>query len=158
MNETTSRIADEPRTELVALLNSQQDDLTRLRELAARQRQLIQGDQHDELLTLLDQRQTILERLLARQEKINALSERVRDDPSALDDETRRKLGHTIEGLSNCLSDIMLRDEEDQKSMERLRDESRQEIDSLGNAKQAQRAYMAKGHVAHDPRFSDRKG
>ncbi|TVQ54601.1 MAG: hypothetical protein EA377_05260 [Phycisphaerales bacterium] len=158
MNETTGQIADEPRTELIALLNRQQEDLTQLRELAARQRQLIQGDQHDELLSLLDQRQTILERLLTRQEKINALSERVRDEPRGLDEETRRKLGHTIEGLSSCLSDIMQRDEEDQKSMERLRDESRKEINSLGNAKQAQRAYMAKRHAARDPRFSDRKG
>lgn len=160
MTHGQQHLASEPKEELTSLLREQQADLTQLRELVARQRLLIQRDQHGDLLSLLDERQKILERLLKRQERIGTLGDRVRSQPEAMDDETRRQLGHVIDDLSSCLGDIMQRDEEDQKSMEKIRDESRQELNSLGQARQARRAYLKPGMSTgpNDARFSDRKG
>lgn len=140
---------------LVKLLERQQALAEQLAGLADRQASLIEAGESDALLTLLAQRQKIMDQFLASQDSLTGLSDACRRDGDVAD-ETRHRIGALIEDISRRLGEIMSRDEQDRATLDSNRRHVGESLAGIGTARAARHAYV--NSKAVNNRFADRQG
>lgn len=143
--------------DLVALLQEHRGLYEQLDELSRRQSALIEAEETDPLLTVLAERQAIIDRLDHANRKLAPARQtwdRVGPEFSADDREHVRLL---IDEVTRIAVGVAARDEQDRRRMESRRDEMADEMMSLNKSRRAFTAYGAPaGPVG--ARFQDRQG
>ncbi|UCD76357.1 MAG: flagellar export chaperone FlgN [Phycisphaerales bacterium] len=141
---------------LIDVLGRQQALVDQLVPLARQQADLIAAGETDALLGLLGRRQQLIDELTGSQQQLGDLTEGLDQRLAALPREQAERIRSLIDHIGECLSDVMERDEQDQKSLEASRREVKKEISDVGAAKKARNAYMQAKAV--DNRFADQRG
>ena len=150
-NTNTSTIDD-----LEAVLADQQAITTAMAALIDRQRTLVESGDAEGLLTLLGNRQALVDRLIASQDALNgALAAAERQLPEA-DAARKRRIETALETIHARLADVMERDQQDQAQLERSRQDTRSEMGRIDVMHKAHAAYGSGPSKAS--RFADHKG
>lgn len=140
---------------LVKLLERQQALVEQLGGLSERQASLIEAGESDALVSLLAQRQKIMDQFIASQDSLTSLSDACRRD-GAVADGTRNRIGALIADISERLGDIMSRDEQDRRQLESNRHQVGESLAGVTTAKAARHAYVRSRAVNN--RFADQQG
>jgi hypothetical protein len=141
---------------LIDLLEQQQALVDQLVPLAQRQADLIATGQTDALLSLLGRRQQVIDRLTGSQRELGALTGDLDQRLAILPHEQAEYIRGMIDHIGQSLSDVMERDEQDQKALESGRGALKKEMSDVGAARKARNAYLRAGAVNN--RFADRQG
>lgn len=150
----TAALHDDPKDRLLAMLEQQRFLVAQLRELAARQSGLVKRGDAEGLLTLLGQRQELLDRVMEAQQEIGPLAAKI--DRNSLDDSQHERATTLMAEIKDGLAEVMKQDDVDRAAIEAARDGARSELAAVGQAKQARQAYRTRDSI--DARFADRKG
>lgn len=142
--------------EFVRLLERHQGLLGQLDALSHRQRSLIDADDAEGLLLVLRDRQSLIDTLLGEQAMVDRMREDWRKVEGALPESCVAAVRERLEAIAALHDAISSRDEEDQASLRRRRDQVASELADLGVSRRALGAYG--GPPAPSPRFQDRKG
>ena len=141
---------------LIDLLEQQHALVDQLDQLAKRQAEFIERCATDQLMDLLGRRQNLIDQFTSSQGELARLTQGLDDRLQQATAAQRDRIKGLIADIGERLAGVMQRDEQDQASLRSSRDAIKQELSSLGHARQARGAYVnAKGH---QPRFADRKG
>lgn len=120
------------------------------------QRRLVESGNAEGLLTLLGERQQLVDRLIASQESLGqSLAAAERNLPGA-DKERKSRIESALGEIQSRLADVMERDRQDQAWLERSRRETRDEMGRVDVIHKAHAAY-GKGRNSAS-RFADHKG
>lgn len=157
MSDTTQPLIEDAwKDRLRATLTEQHDLVSQLATLAEKQESLINEGRTEPLLTLLSERQRIVDRITERQEELGELTTNLEARLEHLPSDEREQFRSLIDGITQHLSQIMARDEQDRSALQTRRDETHSELHSLSSGKQARNAYLSKGTPGS--RFADRQG
>jgi hypothetical protein len=142
---------------LLDLLHRQRAMVLELAALADSQAELIAHHSTDGLLDVLAKRQILIDEFNACQgpmaQLTHRLDERLADVPSGQRDQIKSLIGVIGEKLAH----VMKLDERDQHSLRGSRDVVKQELATLGTAKQARSAYQPSA-TASTNRYADQRG
>ncbi len=141
---------------LIDLLERQRSMVDRLAELARQQSSLVERGETEALLSLLAERQRIIDDFVATQDDLAPLSQGLQERLSAVAAQDRRRVGALIDRINDALADVMRCDDHDQRTMQAERDRIREDLAGVGTSKQARRAYL--GARAVNNRFADQQG
>jgi len=141
---------------LVRMLEHQLALVEQLGVLAERQSGFIDTGDSDALLTLLSQRQQVMDQFTASQDELAALSEACQASPSPVDAGTRARIAALVDDISARLGSIMQRDEFDRNRLEASRNQVGESLVGLSTARAARDAYVRARAVTN--RFADRQG
>ncbi len=151
-SDTSSAWADR----LIGLLHSQQSLIEQLTPLAQRQGVLISEGRTEALLTVLAERQSIIDRFLATQQGLVDLAGNLPDRLDHLPEARRRQIRHLVRDIDEGLARVMEVDRRDQEQLKSARDQSKDALQGLGTARSAHKAYHAPPSGTN--RFADRRG
>ena len=141
----------------VALLQRQADLISKLGTLSERQSGLVDEGQGEDLLTLLGQRQQLIDALDAINTDLEPFQARWSQLWEGLGESDRQRIGPLVSQTQQVLDQIMATDDRDQ---ERLRVNQQRIAEELGRVNQtgeARRAYTA-GAPNPPNRFTDKQG
>jgi len=145
-----------PLDTLEHVLAEQQTIGVRLTSLLDRQRALIEAGDGQGLLSLLTERQQLIDRLLATQDALQqSLSAFERERPT-IDQARRKRIEAAMDAVSALLAKVMNQDSADQALLVQSRSAVRDELGRLGTSHKAHAAY---GRAAQrGSRYTDHKG
>ncbi len=143
--------------DLVALLTRQQDIITRLADLAARQGELIRAERSEPLLGLLGRRQSLIDEFTSLQGRFAALTVDLDIKLSGVDADRRAHIRGLIDEIGDGLDRVLKHDEEDSGALEAIRDRLGRELASTGAKQQARKAYTSNS-PSPGSQFADRQG
>lgn len=141
---------------LLTLLEQQRAMVNELVSLAQSQAALIAAGRTDRLLDLLAKRQAIIDGFTTSQSRLAQLTGGMDERMNGAAPQDRDRIKSLINEIGERLSQVMKRDEEDQKLLRSSRDQVVQEMSKLGTVKQAHGAYRA--HAPATTRFADQHG
>lgn len=140
---------------LLDLLHKQRVMVDELAQLAESQAALIAESHTDRLLDLLARRQILIDQFTASQVEVAGLTTGLDHRLESVSAAQRDRIKTLISEISERLAHIMRRDEQDQVSLCSTRDLIKNEMSSLGTARQARSAYV--GSPAMN-RYADQRG
>lgn len=149
--------------QLISLLERQQALVDRLLDLATGQAALISRAPEapggaDELLSLLGQRQRLVDDFVATQDDLSQLTtdldQRLVTAPASARGRIRQLLG----AVGDALADIVARDSADQQALRTNRDAARDELSRVGVGRVAHSAYRPTAVSTAVSRFADQHG
>ena len=147
---------------LARVLDRQREIYERLELISLSQAQLISEDQTDDLLSVLGQRQSLIEQLSALNDELAPFAERWNELAPRLSEEHREALRQRFDDVGRLVESITRRDEGDRRALEARRSTVGNELQSLTRSRGAVAAYARAqtpgGREAPDPRFQDRRG
>jgi len=145
---------------LAALLTQQRDLYRELGGLSSRQQELIDAGRTEELLGVLTQRQTLIDRLTACNKEVAPLRSRLGDIAAAAPAATRDTIRDRVDEVQGLLEEIIGRDEADRAKLEASRKRVGDEMKRVNAAPAAVNAYRAQAGAAPRPaaRFTDARG
>jgi hypothetical protein len=141
---------------LIELLERQHTMVDRLVELAQAQSALIAESSTDRLLELLAKRQAVIDEFTQSQGDLSELTHGLDERLERVSADQRDHIKSVINLIGERLAQVMRRDEEDQAALRSNRQQVRNELTSMGAARQARSAYL--GGPSESTRFSDRRG
>jgi len=141
--------------ELLDLLQRQQQMADQLVQLAQSQASLIADSHTDGLLELLTRRQAIIDDFTSSQSQLTELTRGLDQRLELVPPADRDRIKSLIGEIGQRLALILDRDEQDQASLRTHRSQIKQELSSMGTARQARHAYQGR---AATNRFADRRG
>lgn len=127
--------------ELIELLTEQRDHYRRLRELSEQQRSLICGDRPEQLLSILQERQTLVTALTRLNARLAPFRRNWDEMYSALPDETRRTAGTLLSEINAALQVILQNDHQDGALLAARKQIVANELSDLGGGRAAGAAY-----------------
>lgn len=128
-------------SEIAALLSTQRDLYLQLSQLTEQQRGLITGDEPEQLLTLLAQRQQIIDQLQAVSARLRPYQANWRQVRGRLGEDESRQIDGLVGEINALLADIMKQDETDTALLSARKGETHRAIGTLQTGRQASRAY-----------------
>ena len=141
---------------LHSTLEQQESIVDRLEALGARQARAVEARTADELLSILGERQILIDAFAGTQQTVVTMAQSLQDEPTLLDEAARGVVRTRIATISERLSLVMERDARDQVMLEEAAGAIKQELNQMGVARQAHRAY---GGPAQDGvRYADTQG
>lgn len=138
------------------VLDRQQALADRLAALSEQQQTLIEAGRTDELLSLLGQRQQIVDQFLGMQDRFTELTSEFAQRLDALDPAQRSDLRARINAISGQLDSIMKSDKTDQQRLESARGKVKGDIEKIGASRRAGSAYG--GPSKTNARYADERG
>lgn len=144
MNDTSRRTRGPAPDAIVGLLSQQLDLYRRLRALAARQHDLVATRESAKLLSVLAERQQIVDSLSRLDAEIRPLRSRWPEVRETLTPQQRRSVGEIVSEVGKTLSEIIDADNADCQTLTQLRDDTRQEMAALDRGQRANTAYAPK--------------
>lgn len=156
----TSSIEPKPQNtseKLLPMLHRLKRDVERLGELADAQRELIETGRTEELLTLLGERQRLIDGFFAVQSTLEKTAAGSGGE-SVTGDDVRREAQEMLGQIAAGLARIEALDASAQAALEAARNAAHQELTGLGAARQARTAYLAPPTQQSDNRFADQTG
>lgn len=153
----THRLGTDWERRLLGLLDEQLMLYERLDELSRRQSELIEQEETDRLLSLLGERQGVIDRI----EALDASMRPFRDSwdrlVSPLPESRRVVIRERLDRLTALVGEIAKRDEADRLRLEQRRDAVGDELAGLSRGAGAISAYGGGGQ-SRGPRFQDTEG
>jgi len=144
--------------QLVALLEEQHAIYVKFEQFSIRQSQLVQDGQTDELLSLLAQRQQLIDQLTLLNNRIEPYRERWSQMWTDLDEADQQRVRELIEQVQHLIEKIVDQDGKDRSVLQDRRD---QLIGNISRVRQSGAAHRAYGQDPHDPqraRYTDQQG
>lgn len=141
---------------LLNMLQQQKALLERLAQLAEYQGSLINEGNTDSLLSLLAERQQMIDRFLALQRDLGGLTENLEARLERVEQGRRKQIQGLIAEIGQLLERVMQHDEQDRQTLETARNQTRDELQEIGNAARARQAYQ--GAASGTARFADQQG
>jgi len=142
--------------QMIALLQRQRDGYQQLVALGEQQSKLIEDGHGEQLLTLLAQRQLLIDQMTSLGEQIAAFHQQWPTVSVALGEHNSRKVRDLVAEVEALLATILQRDDKDRAQLELAHHQKGQELSKTASAPQALRAY--KSAATGSPRFTDRQG
>lgn len=139
----------------VALVERQETLLARLDALSQRQSDLIASGEADVLLSVLTERQPVVEELVAATESIAAA--RAAWDGLPASDPWRAGISERMRRAADLAASIAARDREDETAMRRASELIAAELGTMGRQRSAAAAYATPAPM-NRPRLQDREG
>ncbi|MFG0328223.1 MAG: hypothetical protein ACF8SC_13270 [Phycisphaerales bacterium JB037] len=139
----------------ITLLEEQREVFERLEELARSQGELIDQDRTEELLTLMGERQELIERAGAISGELQPMRARwdtIAEDASDADREAVARLAEAVDAL---IARIVEADRRDEQRLGARRAELSLELGGLSRGRSASNAYA--GRTPATPRYQDRR-
>lgn len=153
-----STTADECRPErLLKLLTEQRELYGRLRELSARQRELLSGDHPEQLLGILRERQALVAALARLNEELAPFRRNWEHTYRNLPDDVRRQAGSLLQEINELLRHILRSDQEDSALLAARKQAAAERITEYGGGQSANAAY-ARQAGSEPPAAADLKG
>jgi hypothetical protein len=144
--------------QLISLLERQQTLVRRLLDLAEGQAALINRGSTDELLSLLGQRQRLVDTFVATQDDLTRLTTDLDQRLASAPPGARGRIRQLLGAVGDALAEIVARDSIDQQSLRTTRDAARDELSRVGVARVAHSAYRPAAVPAALSRFADQHG
>ena len=144
---TTEVCADQTAGRLIELLGQQHLLYRQLKDLAVRQRQMVDGGQGEMLLKVLAGRQRLIDRLILLDRELRPLRQQWQEITEKLPADQRARAGELLEEIKAMLADIL---DSDRQDSDRLSDQRQDVTQALGGAargRQAHRAYAGTAAV-----------
>lgn len=138
-------------------LSEQADLYAQLVVMGQRQLDLIRSNDTDSLLTLLGQRQRLLDQITALNRGLGPLQAILDAQPEAISPEHRAGLRELSERIGNLVREIQSLDEAGRSALTAGRDGVRHELDLVARARRAAGAYASAPRVV-TPQYQDRSG
>lgn len=157
MPDAVTMTASQWRDRLVPMLDRQREMLGRLQQLADRQEALIRDGKVDALLSLLNERQKLIDGYLGMQRDLTPLLENLPAWLEKLSDCDRDRIRAAISEIDGQLDAVLKRDEDDRRLLEESRRGAREQLGTMASAKQARSAYLAPSTSSNN-RFADQRG
>ena len=142
---------------LLGLLERQRTMVLELAALADSQAELIEHNRTDGLLDVLAKRQVLIDEFNACQGPMSQLTHRFDERTAEVSVPDREKIKSLIGIIGEKLAHVMQRDERDQHSLKGSCDGVKQELSSMGAARQARSAYVTDTRGTLN-RYADRRG
>ena len=143
---------------LSRILDNQIELYRKLVVLSERQTGAIESHDTDALLTLLGQRQALVEGVTRLNEDLEPFTNRWQELSSRLPESSKTEVRERLDTLDGLVAKIAKRDEQDRAALEQRRDEVSAELKSAGQQRGAINAYADQQRQAHVPRYQDRQG
>ena len=143
MNDTNSTTSGVDGVQIAGLLIEQRDLYRALSRLTERQRNLITGDDPERLLTLLAERQQLIDKLQAISRRLRPFQANWRQIREGLGDEDGLKIDGLVGEIDSLLGEILKKDEADTALLSARKSEKGQAIGAIQAGRQAGRAYTA---------------
>jgi hypothetical protein len=128
---------------IAGLLIEQRDLYLQLSRLTEKQRGLITGDEPERLLTLLAERQRIVDKLQAVGRQLRPYQANWRQCRDEMPDNEGRRVDGLVGEINALLADIMKQDETDTALLSVRKSETHRAIGTVQTGRQADRAYTA---------------
>ena len=129
-----------------------------LSDLSERQSKIVASGETDDLITLLGQRQTLIERVTALNEELEPFTSRWNELSPRLAEARKSEIRERLDALESLVATIAERDERDRIALEQRRDTVTTELKGDSQRRGALNAYAASNNQAHVPRYQDRRG
>ncbi len=143
---------------LARVLDRQRDLYLRLDALSRTQADAIHAEDTDGLLSILAQRQALIDDIAALNEDLAPFVDRWDDLAPRLSPEQRAPLRARFDEVAQLVKEIADRDDADRRVLESRRAVVAAELNSLSSARGAVRAYAGADRGAPSPRYQDRTG
>lgn len=144
---------------LLSALDSQVRLLLELESGRDAQRAAIEDDDPASMLTMLDQRQKLIDSLTHLDRDIAALRTQVESQGHAITQNQRDEITRRAGNVAQSIRRVLIADAEDGEALERRRTRISKELDNLSDSRRAAAAYGS-GGSSRSPgaRFQDRRG
>ena len=153
---TTNDSSSSWRDQLDDVLEEQHAIVNELRGLAERQEEHIRAHRTDALLSLLGRRQELIDRFTRSQQALTALTDGLDPQRESLTENEKRRIRERIDAIAEDLNTVLRQDEHDQVLLEKGRQDTKDELSGMNQARTARNAYQ--GGAPMDARFADRQG
>ncbi len=137
-------------------LNRQRSLLQTLCRLAESQGRLIESSEHDSLLSLVHERQAIVEQLVGIRSDLIKKAEELRSRANFLSDKERESLQMQIDETRDLSRKVLAIDTRDVDKLVETRSTCQEKLADITHTMNARRGYQSKGQVS--PRYADAKG
>jgi len=157
--ETPSAAAPGPE-QLLAMLSRQRDLYEQLRSLSDQQADFIAAGETERLLTLLGQRQTLVDALGEASVELSPHRAEIATLANDASQPLAGQIKSLVDEVRSLLSTIIAQDDAGRRDLEAARDEVGTQLRQTAGAPQALGAYggPAGSGTAHTPRFTDQRG
>lgn len=142
---------------LTGLLDQQHEQYALLESLSGRQSELIQSNQTDALLSVLAERQAVIDRIADIGERLDPFRQRWTELMGQVSETTRQTIRDRVDALAELIERIAERDERDRADLEQQRTMVSRELAGLRKGRGAMVAYSGKP-ARSAPMFQDREG
>ena len=143
--------------DLIEVLDQQRSLYQQLHGLSAEQAQLVDSGDPESLLSLMSQRQRLIDQLTQVSDQLEPYRARWSDYWSQMDDSTRTRVGDLVRQVQSLLEQIMAQDERDRATLAARRTQVAGNLQRMSQGASVNRAYSAKsGPVG--ARFTDNQG
>jgi flagellar biosynthesis/type III secretory pathway chaperone len=154
-------VSADPQT-LVDLLTRQRDFYAALGQLSDRQQQIIADGQTEQLLTVLSERQVLIDQLTATNAELAPLRSGMSQVTESAAPAVRQSIRDLVAQVQSMLHDIIQKDEKDRATLEESKARVGRQLSKVRTAPAAIHAYRANGYAhAAAPaaaRFTDSRG
>lgn len=143
---------------LVELLDQQRAIYQQLRDLSEQQSRLVAEGDAESLLTLLNQRQALIDRLLQINERIEPYKQRWSEFWSGLDEARQGEIRERMDAVQSLLDGIMAQDEKDREALAAQRSKVSEQLGQVNRGASVNRAYGQASSYTVNTRFTDEQG
>jgi len=143
---------------VLGLLARQRDLYCQLKALSDQQGAMIAQGQAEQLLTLLAQRQSIVDELGELSIEISPVRSQIDAIMQAAQGEAATQIRSLVEEVKGLLESIIAQDDRGQEDLRQSRQEVSSQLTQVTGATSAVNAYSAAGAAKSSPRFTDHKG
>lgn len=143
---------------LTALLEKQEAIYLQMQVYSRRQTQLIEAEDAESLLTLLDERQRLIDQLIAISREVEPFKQRWPALWASLEEPARRVLKSRIDAVQAMLDQILQQDERDRAALVEHRRKIGGQLGELSRGASLHRAYHSTNGGPAASQFTDRRG
>jgi hypothetical protein len=136
-------VANRDKGDVIALLTEQRDLYRQLQGLADRQRGFITGNQPERLLTILAERQQLIDRLQVVSHRLRPFRSHWRELREEMDPARGQEADGLVAEVDGLLANILKQDEADAALLSVRKSETQQRIGAVQAGRQVSRAYAA---------------
>jgi hypothetical protein len=134
-------------SQVAGLLTEQRDLYRQLSRLSVQQRSLITGNDPERLLTLLAERQQLIDRLQAVGDRLRPHQANWRRLRQEVNEDQGRRIDTLVAEINTLLAEILKQDEADTALLSARKGETQRAIGAISTGRQAGRAYTAAAHT-----------
>ena len=157
----TVKTQESPSQQVLALLDllAEQRELYReLKNLSGQQARCIREGSTERLLALLSQRQSVIDGLSRSNTRVAPYRERWPAISEVVAPSHRRRVREVLDEIERMLNEVVEQDERDRAELKGVQSQIGTQLNQVGKAGQAVRAYSSPSSGTNIPTFTDRQG
>lgn len=143
---------------MIDLLAEQRDLYQQLKTLSDQQACCIRDGSTEALLTVLSQRQGLIEALTRSNTQVAPYRQRWSDLGGSVDADQREQVRQVLAQIEQMLQEIMAQDDRDRAELKSVQQQLGTQLNQVGQASRAIRAYGSRTSGPRPATFTDRQG